>query len=251
MKYVEKANLPINAHTILIGEKYCDKLAKPLEKLGIRTIGVPDNPFVDERLVGHADLSLVHLGDNLIAMAAYLRHSEFAKQLEREGLEILFSNAAQGTRYPLDAGLNICICGDKLIYNPKTADDAIVHYLTNERGLMPISVKQGYTKCSVCAVREGAIISADDIIHREAELAGIRSLKIKSGFFDLDGFDYGFIGGSAFKLSSDKIAFTGHIDAHPNRDDILQFFKSHNIEAVYITDEAAFDIGSAIPIIEK
>ena len=90
MKFIEKANLPEDAKTIVIGEKYSELLAKPLEKLGIEVLFVPDNPRVDKRLAGHADLSLIHLGGNKIALAPYLKGSGFAEHLYRLGFEIMF-----------------------------------------------------------------------------------------------------------------------------------------------------------------
>ena len=251
MKYVEKPHFPQNARTILVGKKYYTKLVKAFECLGIQLISVPDNPFVDERLSGHADLSVVHLGGNKIALAPYLKGTDFAKYLLDEGFELMFSERAQSGEYPLDAALNFCICGEKVIYNPQSADDMIVQYLTSCRGYKPVVVKQGYTKCSVCTVDERGIVSSDSLIHKSALEEGLDSLKILPGFVSLPGFEYGFLGGAAFKISENKLAFTGVLDEHPNKNDILKFLCLHNVEPVYITRDPVFDIGSAIPIIEK
>jgi len=251
MIFVDKPNLPQKVKTLIIGEKYRGTLNDPLEKKGINVLYAPDNPHVDPRLCGHADLSVVHLGGNKIALAKYLNGSAFAENLEKMGFEVCFSDNKQSSEYPYDAGLNMCMCGNKLIFNPKSADLRIVEYLTNTKGLTKIQVKQGYSKCSACVVKENVIISSDRGIHEKAVANGLESLNISPGYIALDGFEYGFIGGASFKIDKDTLAFTGALDAHPDKNKILEFLSLHNINAVYITENEAFDIGSAIQLVEK
>ena len=251
MKFVRDPNLPIDSKIVLIGEKYSDILVEKLNNLGLKTLFVPDNPNVDKRVSGHVDLSVLHLGKEKIALAEYLKGSGFAIKLRELGMDIVFSDFKQSKTYPSDSALNICICGKNLIYNPKTAENIIVDYLTSWAGFNKLKVKQGYTKCSVCVVDENAIITADETIHRAAGEADIDSLKISPGFIDLDGFEYGFIGGASFKINKSTLAFTGHLDKHPDRDKIIEFACLHNVDIVYITDNPAFDIGSVIQIVEK
>lgn len=251
MKCVAKANLPINAKIVLIGEKYHEILDKPLKSIGICPIFVPDNPYVDKRLAGHVDLSLFHYGSNVIAASSYLKGSRLTELLEDYGFRVAFPRSNQGEIYPFDADFNLCLFGNNLIYNPKTANANIVEYLTNLSEYKTLKVKQGYSKCSVCVVNENAIISSDAGICSRAAEAGISVLKINPGHIELSGFDYGFIGGASFKISSDIIAFTGSLDNHPDKASILEFLCLHNVKPVYITDLPAFDIGSAIQIVEK
>lgn len=251
MKFVEKANLPRDAKIVLIGEKYSPKIKIPLENRGIKVLEVPDNPFVDERVSGHADLSVLHLGGNEIVLAPFLKGSGFEKEISELGFDIFFPDFLQRKEYPNDSYLNMCLCADKLICNPKTAHSPIVQYLTIEKRFEMLGVKQGYSKCSVCVVDSNSIITSDQGIHKRAVASGMDSLIISPAYVDLDGFDYGFIGGASFKLSDNEIAFTGNLDRHPDRDKILNFLSLHNIIPVYITENDAFDIGSAIQIVEK
>ena len=251
MKYVSRANLPDAAKIVVIGEKYSKILEKPLKTRGIDVLSVPDNPNVGESVSGHADLSALHVGGKMIALAPYLKGSGFAESLSAMGFELSFPEITQGKRYPKDAALNVCLCGNKLIYNPKSAEKTIVEYLTNSGGYEALPVKQGYTKCSVCVVNESSIITSDEGIHKRAVETGMESLKVAPGFISLPGFDYGFIGGASFKLSKHELAFTGKLDGHPDKDKIIEFISLHNIEPVYITEKPAFDIGSCIQIVEK
>lgn len=249
MKAVEKPNLPKMADTILIGEKYFE-LLKPLEKLGIKALSVPDNAFVDPRLAGHADLSVLHGGGEMLWLAPHLRGSDFADQLRDMGFALDYPDISQSAAYPGDAQLNVCICGKYAICNKFIVPTEIVNYLTS-RGFEIVDCGQGYAKCSACVVDEGSIITADRGIEAAARKAGLDVLLIEPGYISLDGFTFGFIGGSSFKISRSKLAFTGTLDAHPNRDEILRFLVKHEIETVYLTEKPAFDIGSGIPLIEQ
>ena len=250
MKAVEKPNLPKMADTILIGEKYFELLQKPLEKLGIKALSVPDNAFVDPRLAGHADLSVLHGGGEMLWLAPHLRGSDFADQLRDMGFALDYPDISQSAAYPGDAQLNVCSCGKYAICNKFIVPTEIVNYLTS-RGFEIVDCGQGYAKCSACVVDEGSIITADRGIEAAARKAGLDVLLIEPGYISLDGFTFGFIGGSSFKISRSKLAFTGTLDAHPNRDEILRFLVKHEIETVYLTEKPAFDIGSGIPLIEQ
>ena len=79
---------------------------------------------------------------------------------------------------------------------------------------------------------------------------GIEVLEIKAGFIELEGFSEGFIGGAAFKIASDRLAFTGTLDRHPEKTRIESFLLDHGVLPVYLTKNSIFDVGSVIPILE-
>ena len=251
MNAVELPNLPQKAGAVIIGHKYSDILAPPLKNLGIDVVYVPDNPNIDSRLSGHADLSMFHGGGDRIWLAPYLRGSGFSKTLERMGFKLFYPDIVQSAAYPEDVQLNMCICGDKLIYNPRTGEHQIAEYLTDILKLEPIVCRQGYSKCSACVVDRGAIITADRGIALASKNAGLDVLLISPKGVVLEGFDCGFIGGAAFKLSKEILAFTGRLDQHPDRGAILDFLTRHRVEPLYLTEAPMFDIGSGFAITEK
>ena len=105
-----------------------------------------------------------------------------------------------------------------------------------------IGFRQGYARCSVCVVDENSIITADAGIAAAAEGRGLDVLRIQAGFFELP---------SCFKLSKTELVFTGTIDRHPDRGAIIGFLHDHGVEALYLRDEPAVDIGGIIPIFEQ
>lgn len=249
--FVERSGLPHATEKVLIGQKYKEILEKSLEKIDISAIYVPDNPYVDPRMSGHADLSVFHAGGEGIYLAPFLRNEKLAHELEKLGFKCEFPQIEQKSEYPHDAQLNACALGNTLIYSEKRTSPLVVNYFTNKGGSKLISSRQGYAACSVCAVNERSIITSDNGIAKAALRHGLDVLTITPGFVELPGFDYGFIGGASFKISEGVLAFTGRLDGHPDRHEILAFIEHRNVEPLFLTGKPIFDIGGAIQITEK
>ena len=227
---------------LVIGRRYRSCLEEGLKRYTQEDVfWLPDNPAVDERLAGHADLS-VFSGNGAIVVAKGL-YPHIVKELTNIGVPVIPSGE-QGLVYPKDAGLCVCRTGRYTIYNPKKSDPVLEPYLDLDR----IAVNQGYTRCSVCAVSDEAIITADDGISSAASKKGLDVLKIAPGHISLDGYGYGFIGGATVKPSRNTIAFTGVLDEHPDKDRILQFLQKYYVEPVFLTKTLIFDIGGAIAL---
>lgn len=249
-RYVVKTNLPVNAKTVILGEKYADRLSGALKRLGIEVISLPDNPDIDDRLSGHADMSVFHMGENRMFCAGNLRGTAFARKMEDLGFELYFSDLAQNRSYPSDAVLNACGIGSVLIYSRSVTDSRLLELFSDGSDGM-ISVRQGYCNCNICAISEKTVITSDAGISLTLADRGFEVLKIEPGYIDLDGFPYGFIGGCSFMITENKLAFTGTLNDHPDKEKILDYLKLKGVEPIFLTDDKAFDIGSAIPILEK
>ena len=246
--FIEKPHLPQSrVRHIIIGEKYRKLLENALIRNNLSPIWLKNNEFVDERLSGHCDLMAAHLGGRRIVACEFLRNSQLINNKEFPEVELLTVPDPTGKAYPMDAGLNFCLIGRKLIYNPNTANCAVVSKLDCEM----IPCKQGYTKCSICVVDENAIITADTKIAQIAAENGIEALLGEKDIAALDGFEYGFIGGASFKIDRNKIAFTGIIKKTDEKNKIESFLSRRGIEAIYLTEHELFDIGSAIPLTEE
>ncbi len=248
--FVAKPNLPQSVKALLLGQKYADILEKPLKNTGITPIFVPDNSSIDSRLSGHVDLSVFHLGGEKCLLAPELKGSVLEKKLMEIGIEQSFLSQSLGKKYPDDAALNACAVGNALIYCKSSTAGQIVDYFTS-RGSKMIPVKQGYSRCSICVVDKESIITADRGIARSAAHSGFDVLLISQGYVNLPGFEYGFIGGATFKMSADRLAFTGVLNHHADKDKILDFLRKKSVEPVFLTDLPIFDIGGAVPIIEN
>ena len=244
IKVIETPNLPKGSvQHIIIGEKYRNLLEKPLIEHNLAPIWLKSNPYVDDRLSGHADLSAVQIGKSMF-LSEYLKYCEQIDNIAK----VEYVPDPIKPEYPHDSGLNFCIVGDKLFYNPKTANSELIE----KSGCTKLmSVKQGYTKCSICVVDENAIITSDKMIAAATQNIGMDVLYIEKPFVALEGFEYGFIGGAAFKISVHELAFTGIIENKIIKKEIEDFLNERHIKAIYLTDKPIFDVGSAIPLTEQ
>lgn len=98
---------------------------------------------------------------------------------------------------------------------------------------------------------ESSVITSDGGIAAVAGKAGLNVLRIAPGHILLDGFETGFIGGAAFKLSPGLLAFTGRLDGHPDGERIESFLRARRVEPLYLTDSPVFDVGSAVLLTEQ
>ena len=243
-QFFKSPHLPDSkVRALIVGECYAARLSPALESFGVRVIPCPINPYVDARLSYHSDLSVYHVGGKCFYLARHLRDSELAKELEHLGASVRFSKARQGGEYPLDASLCALPLGDAVYHNAKICDELIVQSTSRFE-----NIKQGYAKCAVCPVSSDAAITADKGVARVLEKNGVRVLQVLPGGIVLDGFDEGFIGGAAFKIAPDVLAFTGSLDLHPDKEKIEEFLSECGVRPEYLTAGQAFDIGSAFPI---
>lgn len=224
--------------TVLLGKRYRGRLEQSLAAQGLETIWLPDDPALDLRLAGHADLSVFRAGRHIFAAREVAPN--IVNYLTNRGY-IVEPVDGLGRDYPADVLLCICATGAYTIYAPKTAYPGAVAAAAG----IPILVRQGYARCAVSVVNEHSIITADASVSRAAKKAGMDVLDITPGHVVLDGYDTGFIGGASF-LIDDKMLFTGTLDKHPDKERIAAFLAKHGKTPVYLTDAPVFDIGGAI-----
>ena len=249
--FVCDSALPSAAGSVLLGEKYAKILENSFHAAGIVPIFVPSNPDIDPRLSGHVDLSVFSYGRGALLLAPYLRGSRFAEALEQLSCEIIFSADKQGQKYPHDANLNACRFGNRIVINERSISNEIVNYLTIKSAYRILKCRQGYANCSLCVVSENAVITSDGGIAQVLLRDHVDVLLIESGYIELPGFSHGFIGGSAFLIEKNTMAFTGRLDLHPDRKRIEAFLNEYQVSSVYLTERPIFDIGGIIPLTEK
>lgn len=227
-----------------LGARYRQQLARSLEAMEILPLWIPDIPVLPRPVRGHADLALLHLGNEYFIAAQELP-KEIIHQLYESGANLSTSKSPMGEEYPADCGLNAAIIGQNIIMNPETV------CFKPPADLHPVNVRQGYSRCNICIVDANSIITSDAGIANAAENQGLDVLFISAGHIHLEGYDTGFIGGCAFKTAQDEIAFTGSTAYHPDAGRISNFLASKGIKPRFLTDDPLFDIGGAVLITEE
>lgn len=250
IRFIENPKCPTHhVKHVLIGDNYIDEYSDFFDKNEIEPIPVMGNKKIMAQLEHHADMTVFFAGSNKFFTTRENKNILQETLENKIKLPVLIQDTENlETYYPNDCKLNVYYDGLHIITNQETASKRIVNYLSNRKGIKLINVKQGYSSCSICTVNENSIITGDPGIARNCKEAGMDVLLIDDNEIALEGFDHGFIGGCSFRLSENKIAFTGFIPSINIKSQIESFLIEKGYEAVYMKDEPIKDIGGIIPI---
>jgi len=243
MKFIETPNLPQSKVTQCILSGEYKSVIDDLEKLSIQVVTVPPCDDIEDKIACHADMICHHLGGNRLLVYPY--NNNLTCKLTSLGLDILHTNSRLSKAYPNDILFNSARVGKWLICNEKHTDSSIISSV-NQGNI--IDTKQGYAKCSTLVVDENSIITADIHISSTAKSKGLDVLLISKGNIILAGYEYGFIGGCAFKFDKNKMYFTGDLNSHTDCKEIEKFLAVRNIDIVLGSGDSLIDIGSIIPV---
>ncbi|GHU81488.1 hypothetical protein AGMMS50284_1420 [Clostridia bacterium] len=245
MKNNFSPNLPNEKISKVIISGEYPSIIKEFEKLGIKTITTKSHKALPLYESYHADLQCLHTHDNNVIV---LQNNDYiVKQLEENNINYTICKSKGEDIYPYYILLNAAIIGDFILCK-EIAIDPLVKEFAKENDKKIINVNQGYARCSTAIVSENAIITSDNSIIAAAKELEIDVLKIKKGFIDLPGYNYGFIGGCCGKLDKDTLLFIGKIEEHPEYKKMKSFADNHNVNLLSLTNEPLLDIGGFISI---
>lgn len=229
----------------LIGRTVSEACRHTLVRCGYHPIRLPPYDRLSRPVQSHPDLFLSVLGNTVLTFRDYHRHAAaaFDRLLSlRPDLRLVLTGERPAEKYPDDILLNAAPIGPYLFGRLNRLSPALLR-LANASGLRPVDIPQGYARCSICVVSDHAIITADRGIKKAAEKCGIDTLLIRPGHVRLEGFDYGFIGGTS-GCDGRAVYFCGDISAHPDYEAIAAFCHRHGKEPVALSDEPLTDAGS-------
>ena len=230
--------------TVLCGD--CDrKIITLLNQYFERVIVFEKNPFLDSRVSFHTDLNVFHKGENEIILSPYQK--KLYEALSDMGMKAVFSKSEVRSPYPYDCRLNCAVFPGWLFLN-KAADESVLSF-AEEKELKLLPVRQGYCKCSILLVNEKAFITDNEGIFNSATENGFRCLLVEKGDVRLQGFDYGFIGGSGSLIDKNLLLFFGDITKHRNYLEIKDFLLKEGCSFVFEEGLELSDIGGIVPLI--
>lgn len=214
-----------------------------LTRLGIEIIKIRELPHIESALNMHTDLAVCPLpGDTILIQPS---QSFLKDKLISYGYSVIIAKREAFSPYPTDCDLNFVYTCNYYIGSKNICSDVVV------KDFKVIITKQGYSKCSVAPVSENAIITDDTTIAKGASEKGIDVCLVEKGDICLNGYHYGFIGGTCGKLSNDIIAFNGNLNSHRDCDKIRSFLRNWNVYPLNLSNTQLNDIGSIIPISQK
>ena len=241
MKFVKNPNLPEKAAAVIAAANIPQDIRNEIEKLNIKIIPSAEINFEVSGVKMHPDMQIVHMGGDRFAV-----HKSAAEHYGKYLPCICGAGGNTGT-YPSDIAYNVAIMGKRMICNKKYTDKKILDLWSGEI----INVRQGYSKCSILVVDENSLITSDNGIYETLKGNNMNVLKIRTGYIELPGQNYGFIGGAGGKLAENLIAFTGDITTHPDYDKICGFCKNSGVDIYSLGKNVPIDIGSLLPVIEE
>jgi len=134
--------------------------------------------------------------------------------------------------------------GDYFIHNLAFTAQELLEQ-ARKAGKQLISVKQGYTKCSMVVVNGNAAITSDPGIASSLSETALDILLVSHGHVRLKGHTYGFLGGTSGKVG-DHLFFHGNLSVHPDFKKIRAFLEKHKCKFTYFKEFELEDIGSII-----
>lgn len=237
---IKKANIAI------VDGRIDEEIENNLKRLGLEVIKTIKCQEVDESIAYHPDIVLHPVNYNTLVVAPNV-FEYYKDKLEKMGIKLIKGERFLDREYPGDIAYNVGRLSNFAIHNFKYTDEVLKFYLKKEN-LTFVDVKQGYSKCSLAIVNERAAITADIPIYKKLSSLGLDILLIEPGYISLEGQKYGFIGGTNGSLSNNESIISGVIDNHPNKNEILNFFKKNKVKLIFLSKKPILDIGTIITL---
>lgn len=232
----------MNKRFAIIDGRAAEYISEPLKALGYEVLPLPAFEQLDTPVSAHPDMLMFIWGKKIITHSQYYPIAkDIFDKLCDAGYEIILSEQKILPKYPADVPLNCAVVGEHLIANEKTVSSLILNGAIGKLSLL--NTKQGYTKCSTFIVDERSVITADLSIAKACEAAGLEVLVIREGNVRLDGYGYGFIGGTGGS-DGERIFFAGDPDRHPDGKAIIKFCESKHKKVIALSDMPLLDVGT-------
>lgn len=240
--------------TVLISGE-CKLVLNALNRnFGIDIIETVPNPDMETQISTHADCLFLQIDKKTVIVDKnnYNNIVNYFTSLTGEAKkifkpDILIENV--GSPYPYDVKLNVRVIGNKILCHTLNMSDYINEY-AQKNNINLIHTNQGYSACSTILLNNNALITDDESNYVSLKRNGIDCILINKGSVKLNGYNYGFIGGSCGMIDKNLIAFTGSLDSHSDAKLIKEFLSKHNIRYTELTNGPLIDIGGIIPLAE-
>ena len=222
---------------ICICDKNLPKISKEqLEDFGFLLIETKELENFHSPMGTHPDIQVCKIKENLLVVEPSV-YSYYNNLLSKYGIIIKSGEKIVEDIYPKDCLYNLASNGEIAIHNFEITEENILNEIDFEK----VHVNQGYGKCNVLFTKSG-VITSDNGIYKA--LGDRRKLLIETGDIDLDGYDYGFIGGASGY--SDAVYFIGNIQNHKDFHKIETFLKEEDTQYEILGDFKLKDFGSLI-----
>lgn len=213
-----------------------------LKSLNLDIIKVPKCNDLYDAINGHVDIQIHILNkDTKTILINKNMPNEFKENLSKFKINFIESNSELKYKYPFNISINAFSINNYFIHNLKYTDKTLLSFQKDKK---LINVKQGYTKCSCLPISKNAFITNDAGLYKALSNYDFDILYLPPGDIILDGFDYGFIGGTGGLINNTTIAFFGNLDFYKYGDSVKKFLSKYNITPIYLKNDKLTDRGS-------
>lgn len=248
VKLIDNPNLPYSKCKYIVMS--CEKadIVNEIKRLGIKIISTTSSNELPYHERFHADMQIHNCEYKFYLIKNNC--SEIGEKIKKikPTAEIRVLEKQRENRYPYNISLNGAFIGDYYICNKTFSNrDLLLWYINN--GIEIIDVNQGYSKCSTAIVNHNAVITDDEAIFDACnKKSNIDVLKVSKGSIKLNGYNYGFIGGSCFKYDKNNLLFFGNANFHSDYENIKSFCDNYGIDIISLSNEPLTDLGGAVII---
>ena len=193
-----------------------------------------------EAISAHPDIFFCKVKETLI-MAPNVPE-EYKIKLRSRKIE--FAEGANSVRnsYPGSTVYNAVVSTGFLIHSGNITDPSLANACS---GLEKISVRQGYTRCSLLPLKEDSFITSDEGIHKKLTERNLNVIYVKPEGIMLPGFSHGFFGGTC-GVYENTVFIAGSLAQYKEGDFVKEFLRALKYEIVELYDGPLFDCGSLL-----
>jgi hypothetical protein len=236
---------------LIVDPRTPDSEVREIEALGFKVVAAECLDFLYEGVKGHPDLQFAPVGDRLICHRGI--SLEKLKEFQGHGIECIPSYAALALPYPGHVILNASIGGGALIHRTDITDGALLEEAIRQ-GLRLIDVRQGYGRCSTSYIGNGCFATNDSGVAAALSENGFRVFISPYGDVELEGFDYGFLGGclSSVVTGSDRLVLvSGNLNEYVMGRELREFIISSGAIPIEVGKGRLKDRGSVLQVFKK
>ena len=229
---------------VIISGEASEDIINKLRELKLDIVKTIKHPNLNPSIAYHPDMFIHPINHNSLVIEPVV-YDYYEALLSKYKLKLIRGSKKIGEKYPENIAYNVARIKDYYIHNLKYTDEKIKKYY-EEKGIAPIGVRQGYSKCSLGIVGEDNIITADKPSYKKLDSMGLRPLLISPGNINLKGMNYGFIGGSTGALNENTILLSGSLSYHPDESLIRAYIENLDKKIIELYSGPLVDLGSIL-----
>ena len=225
--------------TILVDHRAPGEAKEALSREG-QVVEIESEGIVYPAISGHPDIFFTQWRNRLFH--APNTPASILGKLRSNGVDLVAGEEPLSDTYPGTALYNAVATEHYVIHNFRYSDLSLINRLP---GLEPVHVSQGYTRCNLLALGDGAFITSDAGIYRSLTRLGLDVMMTGTESIRLPGMKHGFFGGACGTFH-DRVFIMGSLERHPGGDRIREYLQSrgHHITGLY--NGPLFDTGGIL-----